>query len=1382
MPFKIRGTILALRGGRSVHRNPAVEVRLGSRSVVCPAPHAAFNLDVGDDNELQENLLEFKVHENGANSANDICGIAFVDVRAAPRRVRGWLALYDTMRGVCGEIEVEIAVSGLENVNPYAGASMRVFVRACAEPHDYCTVHDPHEAEEHVQELTLDGISEIAGDSGEMSDSSASSGPPVVISSSAPDFPLSTLSEHYPGYTASLGHSRKLPRRHTGVVRLTLVGACHAAADPESDFIDKFRASRASNEARQQLLQRTSAAARRDACQRAVQLHASELCGYKSHIDLAKDEAIVARAIATAVVQKKVGTAGDASDSNYCTTSMAATGMNDRCKNPSTGGTGDTLESGYKESTGFDEIMMGVVGDWLPDDSKSGKPEYEQNSHGIEKGHKSLGNNHISHEIVEAHIFTVSSHPSFRLVRIGGIATGYVMVASADAENAGKLRKRLNELREAVLRNAEAFLCDYVVGYDETIAVQDDMMIIKGEGTAVTIAWKDEVDGYSRRNNGSPQEEPVKSTKQLTKSDGICCSNSVSKDLTRYVEKVKDGENDYQLVGSTTQKGSCDVSRQSEKSDGERLLRKSQSDQSLDTGDDKEAKNIDGENNNSADVEQYSDEKAKQSSKEFDSNEKYDDKTSKCVYDEHNKLGNEQESIVSFSKQDQPTLEESVPPELNGKEMYEKQTNLENGDESNDFTAKSQETLLSSSHFESRKTDPDASTASNEKAGFDDKAAFCPASCFHLPAPPPLSRWYSGRFEHFRFLDRDRATSQGSAAQFHAVHDPDDDSATSLHICLCKICKAAYVPDFVITTMSETSLFSSEEQQPSWMTPNVLDLISVSHENELGCSPSRNPGDKTSDNFEKVCYHTTGIEKPSAHLQAQEQGISAFSPTETNLQLFAARTALASPAALQQMQRLREEQQRQRRKLVLTSGAELITCSAVSLVSITDSEGPKILENLECELLEKVRAKLALHGLNCIFEAKKNIVLGDDVVSLSITGKGRYLKAIPFLSIKQFNEVDELYKFAKSNVIKQKERVKRSEMKSQQKKKHGQEQSDAASKKAATEEVVKDGESVGVCSTSSNGCSVCGASFGSDQEKSKRGAMFCHSIDIVNISNSVSSFLPLLIQESRFPSIRISSVLKSQQSGKYVAYQRLVKTVQTSEEDENSDRANLKLQENVSLFLSSFQKKLALSQINVKKGIQNVSLSFCFPQKNLLFLSLSAFVCKAGNKDKKPENSHRRESSGDKKRSLNPKNDKKGKASSPSKLKESGETLVVPHTSRLPAPPDEAERDEGLGDVVITPGTIPHAVALSYLSMQRIRETFDIKSENGMGGFVQSFVTEVLCMCRAAARAKGANAIESFSIDQFSVKYSEQKQQGYCVMCVSGDYVKINESEMNSTK
>ncbi|BFZ04098.1 hypothetical protein BsWGS_07137 [Bradybaena similaris] len=80
---------------------------------------------------------------------------------------------------------------------------------------------------------------------------------------------------------------------------------------------------------------------------------------------------------------------------------------------------------------------------------------------------------------------------------------------------------------------------------------------------------------------------------------------------------------------------------------------------------------------------------------------------------------------------------------------------------------------------------------------------------------------------------------------------------------------------------------------------------------------------------------------------------------------------------------------------------------------------------------------------------------------------------------------------------------------------------------------------------------------------------------------------------------------------------------------------------------------------------------------------------------------------------------------------------------------------------------------LGYYNFFFIRESTSIKECGGVGGFMQSFILEVKAIARAHVAALGGNALVAYNMSQCMLENNPHKNQGQCLINVSGDVVSV---------
>eukprot|EP00611_Tribonema_gayanum_P007613 TRINITY_DN1701_c0_g1_i3.p2 TRINITY_DN1701_c0_g1~~TRINITY_DN1701_c0_g1_i3.p2 ORF type:complete len:164 (-),score=52.02 TRINITY_DN1701_c0_g1_i3:1184-1675(-) len=100
------------------------------RKTLNPVWDEEFRFDVADDSMLQNEPIEFKVMDKDVYTADDAIGKVYISLgpllmRAADATeksdlaIQGWFPLYDTLRGVRGELYLVIKLKFIGDQNPF---------------------------------------------------------------------------------------------------------------------------------------------------------------------------------------------------------------------------------------------------------------------------------------------------------------------------------------------------------------------------------------------------------------------------------------------------------------------------------------------------------------------------------------------------------------------------------------------------------------------------------------------------------------------------------------------------------------------------------------------------------------------------------------------------------------------------------------------------------------------------------------------------------------------------------------------------------------------------------------------------------------------------------------------------------------------------------------------------------------------------------------------------------------------------------------------------------------------------------------------------------------------------------------------------------------
>lgn len=145
MPCILKIRIVAARGLPIMDRGSGstdayVEVIFGDQDVVrtqiCkgtlnPVWNEDFRFEIVDDGRLQVDPLELKVMDYDQITYNDSIGVVWVDLNPlltwdSEGQISGWMPIYDTLRGICGELKIQVKLQFFGDVNPFKDSSAGV--------------------------------------------------------------------------------------------------------------------------------------------------------------------------------------------------------------------------------------------------------------------------------------------------------------------------------------------------------------------------------------------------------------------------------------------------------------------------------------------------------------------------------------------------------------------------------------------------------------------------------------------------------------------------------------------------------------------------------------------------------------------------------------------------------------------------------------------------------------------------------------------------------------------------------------------------------------------------------------------------------------------------------------------------------------------------------------------------------------------------------------------------------------------------------------------------------------------------------------------------------------------------------------------------------
>jgi len=258
-------------------------------------------------------------------------------------------------------------------------------------------------------------------------------------------------------------------------------------SDPEHETVwaDKFRTARASNEARLLVLYRLSAAVRRLVGKKALEMGANAVLGYHHEFDIEGDSGIVSRGYGTACVVNGLRPPSATSATAIALGNESAPLMGLRTMSVFSEGGSSMLRVA-------DETVYGMVPFPFLMDLRAHKflvrPPGLVNREG-------------------AQLITLRSFPiNVRLRLATVVAARSVKYLGRLAANRADQETRDQwwaELRDEVRAHAASMLCDYVVGYTESVVVYEDVCVLSATGTAAVLKEPKPVWKVARSHSGS---------------------------------------------------------------------------------------------------------------------------------------------------------------------------------------------------------------------------------------------------------------------------------------------------------------------------------------------------------------------------------------------------------------------------------------------------------------------------------------------------------------------------------------------------------------------------------------------------------------------------------------------------------------------------------------------------------------------------------------------------------------------------------------------------------------------------------------------------------------------------------------------------------------
>ncbi|KAJ1510770.1 hypothetical protein HMI56_006183 [Coelomomyces lativittatus] len=102
-----------------------------AKKTLNPVWNQEFRFEISDDSMLQNEPLEIQILDYDAITANDAVGSVLIDLDPLLQmdrigQISGWFPLYDTLRGIRGEVHVQVKLQFFGDFNPFKQSSAGV--------------------------------------------------------------------------------------------------------------------------------------------------------------------------------------------------------------------------------------------------------------------------------------------------------------------------------------------------------------------------------------------------------------------------------------------------------------------------------------------------------------------------------------------------------------------------------------------------------------------------------------------------------------------------------------------------------------------------------------------------------------------------------------------------------------------------------------------------------------------------------------------------------------------------------------------------------------------------------------------------------------------------------------------------------------------------------------------------------------------------------------------------------------------------------------------------------------------------------------------------------------------------------------------------------
>ncbi|KAL9647033.1 hypothetical protein ABK040_016508 [Willaertia magna] len=489
--------------------------------------------EVPNNDYLHENVIEFKVIDYDIVTQDDNIGSVIVDtnilVLNQVNRFSGWIPIFDSIRGICGELKISIKIDFLQNLNPFTSSASEV--QFFSNPSPKCLFYYNNNNNSCLQNNNLQNY----GLQNNMLSTPSTSGT-VLPNSPFNNNTLQNVTNLEMNFNNnslqnSLQIINPLPnntlqnslQNEQKLIIGDLTEELLIDDDPEYDWKDLIRSSRSSNDERQLLLYKLSGRLKRKIGNKELLNNDNNLniinngycknivIGYEESFDLEEDNIIV-RGLGTKCKLMSQYVTNNNSSSTATTTASVSGGGSviggiELVQTPRE--VSNNLLSPRDGSNVFNvnvgNVMNNNVGNMSS--SPTHPPLLSNNSANsvfsvatTTTGHSPTNPNLFLDSLKDnccgdhVKLLTIKTIDTNQIIYLGGIvqARSCKLIETENMKLSEMQKERdswWNELRTEIRENAKTLGCTHVIGYSEQIEIftKGNVCILQAQGTAAIL-------------------------------------------------------------------------------------------------------------------------------------------------------------------------------------------------------------------------------------------------------------------------------------------------------------------------------------------------------------------------------------------------------------------------------------------------------------------------------------------------------------------------------------------------------------------------------------------------------------------------------------------------------------------------------------------------------------------------------------------------------------------------------------------------------------------------------------------------------------------------------------------------------------------------------